>query len=83
MKRLICGCEIAEKNDRLVKDGVLAVGDKLEDCDDCREPDSATYYSTVEECWVRLTEDGVAQGFINRMWRDFSNGRPRGLIKRL
>ena len=84
MKRLTCGCRITEQHDSLVKNGVLGVGDRLEDCEKCKAPpEAATYYSTVEECWVRFTEDGWAEGFKNRMWIRFCNDRPRGLIKKL
>jgi hypothetical protein len=81
MKRLKCGCRITEQNDSLVRHGVLGIGDQVEDCGNCRVPNTATYYSTDEECWVRLNLYGVIQGYKNSEWFDF-NEKPRGIIQK-
>lgn len=80
MKKLICGCAVTEEADALVRVGALAVGHKLEECEQCKVPPvTATHWSSNIDAWIRFTESGNCERFSDSKWLSLSKV-PTGLI---
>ena len=83
MKRLICGCHVAEAEDALVKVGAVGIGHRMEQCDKCKPPPaSATHYSAENDRWIQFTQSGKCRALMNGCWIELKSN-PGNLIPKI